>query len=80
MKGGTVGPMIIEVQVKVLDHGQGLELPEYMTEGASGVDLRAAVTEPVTIRPQGIALIPTGISLAIPPGYEAQVRPRSGLA
>ena len=39
MKGGTVGPMIIEVQVKVLDHGQGLELPEYMTEGASGVDL-----------------------------------------
>ena len=54
MKGGTVGPMIIEVQVKVLDHGQGLELPEYMTEGASGVDLRAAVPEPVTIRPQGI--------------------------
>lgn len=72
--------MDIEVKVKVLEHGQGLGLPEYMTEGASGVDLRAAVTEPVTIRPQGIALIPTGISLAIPPGYEAQVRPRSGLA
>jgi dUTPase len=58
MKGGTVGPMIIEVQVKVLDHGQGLELPEYMTEGASGVDLRAAVTEPVTIRTPGDSIDP----------------------
>ena len=72
--------MEIEVQVKVLDHGQGLDLPEYMTEGASGVDLRAAIIEPVTIKPKGMALIPTGIALAIPPGYEAQVRPRSGLA
>ncbi|NLW44684.1 MAG: dUTP diphosphatase [Syntrophomonadaceae bacterium] len=70
----------MEVQVKVLDHGQGLDLPEYMTEGASGVDLRAAIIEPVTIKPKGMALIPTGIALAIPPGYEAQVRPRSGLA
>lgn len=70
----------LEIQVRVLEHGQGLALPEYMTEGASGVDLRAAVTDPITIRPQQISLIPTGICLAIPIGYEAQVRPRSGLA
>lgn len=72
--------MNLEIQIKVLEHGRGLALPEYMTEGASGVDLRAAVTQPITIRPQQISLIPTGICLAIPNGYEAQVRPRSGLA
>ncbi len=72
--------MNLEIRVKVLEHGQGLALPEYMTEGASGVDLRAANTDPITIRPREISLIPTGISMAIPVGYEAQVRPRSGLA
>lgn len=72
--------MHLEIKVKVLEHGQGLALPEYMTEGASGVDLRAANFDPITIRPHQISLIPTGISLAIPVGYEAQVRPRSGLA
>lgn len=72
--------MQLEIQLKVLEHGRGLALPEYMTEGASGVDLLAANTDPITIRPQQTALIPTGIILAIPVGYEAQVRPRSGLA
>ena len=63
----------------MLDHGQGLELPEYMTAGASGVDLRSS-NRTCHHQTPGIALIPTGISLAIPPGYEAQVRLPSGLA
>ena len=57
-----------------------LPLPRRVTEGASGFDLHAAVLEAVVIPPGGRALIPTGIALAIPPGFEAQVRPRSGLA
>jgi dUTP pyrophosphatase len=70
----------LEIQVKVLEHGRGLALPEYMTEGASGVDLLAANTNPITVKTHHVALIPTGIIIAIPVGYEAQVRPRSGLA
>ncbi|MGI6548853.1 MAG: dUTP diphosphatase [Syntrophomonadales bacterium] len=72
--------MHLEIEIKVLEHGEGLALPEYMTDGASGVDLRAANTDPITIKSHEISLIPTGICLAIPVGYEAQVRPRSGLA
>ncbi len=56
------------------------QLPKYHSEGASGLDLRAAIPEPVPIRPLERILVPTGISVAIPPGYEGQVRPRSGLA
>ncbi|MCX7600284.1 MAG: dUTP diphosphatase, partial [Armatimonadetes bacterium] len=55
-------------------------LPSYETEGAAGMDLRAHLDAPVTIASGGRALIPTGLRLAIPPGYEGQVRPRSGLA
>lgn len=55
-------------------------LPEYQTAGASGMDLRADVDEAITIPPLGRALVPTGIAVAIPPGMEGQVRPRSGLA
>ncbi|MEZ4258920.1 MAG: dUTP diphosphatase [Polyangiaceae bacterium] len=55
-------------------------LPRYQTEGAAGMDLHAALREPVTIAPGERAMIPTGLSMAIPPGYEGQVRPRSGLA
>jgi dUTP pyrophosphatase len=58
----------------------GVSLPEYATGASSGMDLRAFVKEPILIKPLGRALIPTGISIAIPEGYEAQVRPRSGLA
>ena len=57
-----------------------VELPEYHSERAAGMDLRAAVKEPVTIAPGERALIPTGLVMAIPAGYEGQVRPRSGLA
>lgn len=54
--------------------------PRYQTSGAAGMDLHAAVSEPVTLPPLGRALIPTGLAMAIPRGYEGQVRPRSGLA
>ena len=59
---------------------EDLPLPAYETEHAAGMDLRAAVTEPLVIPPGGRALVPTGLRIAVPPGYEAQVRPRSGLA
>lgn len=68
------------VSVQVLPHGEGLPLPSYQTADASGLDLHAAVGTPVTIAPGGITIIPTGLKIAVPPGYEAQVRPRSGLA
>jgi dUTP pyrophosphatase len=57
-----------------------LPLPHYATEGSAGMDLSAAVEEPVVLFPQSIVLVPTGIAIALPPGYEAQVRSRSGLA
>jgi len=55
-------------------------LPKYETAGAAGMDLRAALAAPITLPPLGRARIPTGLAMAIPPGFEAQVRPRSGLA
>ena len=57
-----------------------LPLPKYMTEGAAGMDLFAAIDAETTLSPLHRSLIPTGLALAIPPGYEGQVRPRSGLA
>lgn len=68
------------IHVVRLPHAADLPLPSYATAGAAGMDLLAAVTAPVTIPPGGRALIPTGLRLAIPAGYEIQVRPRSGLA
>lgn len=68
------------VLVRRLPHGEGLDLPAYATQGAAGMDLLAAVAEPVTIAPGDRALIPTGLAVALPPGHELQVRPRSGLA
>ena len=56
------------------------QLPAYETDGSAGMDLRAYLEEPVTLAPMGRALIPTGLHLAVPQGYEAQVRARSGLA
>lgn len=58
----------------------GQPLPLYATDGAAGLDLRAALDEPVTLEPLDRALIPTGLYIAIPAGYEVQIRPRSGLA
>ena len=69
-----------EVQITRLPHGKDLPLPAYQSELAAGMDLLAAVAEPVTLAPGKRALIPTGIAIALPAGYEAQVRPRSGLA
>lgn len=72
--------MRMKVLIKRLPGNDDLPLPAAMTAGASGFDLRAAVTEPVTLQPGERALIPTGIAIAMPEGLEAQVRPRSGLA
>ena len=74
--------MTVTVRVAPLPHFQGLALPAYETTEAAGMDLRAAVEEaaPVTLAPGARAMVPTGLTIALPPGYEAQVRPRSGLA
>jgi dUTP pyrophosphatase len=72
--------MTVPVRVRRLAHNQDLPLPVYATEGAAGMDLLAAVGEPVTIAPGHRILIPTGLAIALPPGYELQIRPRSGLA
>lgn len=69
-----------EVHIQKLPHGLSLELPQYQTVQSAGCDLMAAVSAPVEIRSGERALIPTGIAIALPCGYEAQVRPRSGLA
>ncbi|WP_376097857.1 dUTP diphosphatase [Roseomonas sp. CCTCC AB2023176] len=68
------------IRVTRLPHAEGLPLPSYATAGAAGVDLLAAVTEPLVIPPGGRALVSCGIKVALPPGHEWQVRPRSGLA
>jgi len=72
----------IEIPIRRLAHAEGLPLPAYETPGSAGMDLRAAVPEgePMTLRPGARAMAPTGLCIAVPPGYEAQVRPRSGLA
>ena len=72
--------MTPEIAVIRLPHGADLPLPSYATDGAAGMDLLAAVSAPVVIAPGERALIPTGLKMAIPAGYEIQVRPRSGLA
>ena len=72
--------MSVPIRVRRLPHGEGLPLPAYATGGAAGMDLLAAIVEPVTIAPGNRALIPTGLAIALPPGYELQIRPRSGLA
>lgn len=73
-----MNPQTIEMQV--LPSAEGLPLPAYQTEGSSGMDLLAALEEPLTIEPGRIALVPTGLRVALPEGFEFQVRPRSGLA
>jgi dUTP pyrophosphatase len=70
----------VPVKLKRLPHGVGLDLPAYATAGAAGADVLAAVEKPITIAPGRRALIPTGFCIALPPGYELQIRPRSGLA
>lgn len=69
-----------EIEITRLPHGRDLPLPQYETALAAGMDLRAAVSADVILMPGARALVPTGIAIALPAGYEAQVRPRSGLA
>ena len=68
------------LRVEQLPEARDLDPPAYMSERAAGLDLRAAVSAPVTLAPGAFAVIPTGIRIALPPGCEGQVRPRSGLA
>ena len=70
----------VEVEISVLPHGEGLPLPAYETEHAAGMDLRAAIESMLEIAPGVRSFVPTGLRIALPPGTEAQVRPRSGLA
>jgi len=70
----------VPVRITRLPHADGLALPDYATPLSAGMDLRAAITEPIVLMPGERALTPTGLRIALPPGYEAQVRPRSGLA
>ncbi len=72
--------MSIPVRITRLAHGADLPLPAYETEGSAGMDLRAAIDAPVTLAPMERTAVPTGLSIALPQGYEAQVRARSGLA
>jgi dUTP pyrophosphatase len=73
-------PHALTVPIRRLPSAEGLALPTYMTSGAAGMDLHAAVQDDVTIGAGEIALVPTGLEVAIPDGFEGQVRPRSGLA
>jgi len=68
------------LRIRRLPHGEGLPLPAYATEGAAGLDLRAAVTGPLEVPPGGRVAVPTGLVIELPDGHEGQVRPRSGLA
>jgi dUTP pyrophosphatase len=70
----------LTVDIQVLPHAEDLPLPSYATAGSAGMDLRAAVDEPLVLQPGQRHLVPTGMRIALPEGYEAQVRPRSGLA
>ncbi|PKN28983.1 MAG: dUTP diphosphatase [Deltaproteobacteria bacterium HGW-Deltaproteobacteria-21] len=72
--------MDVTVRIKRFEGQEDIPLPAYETDGSAGMDLRAAVKEKVILRPGEIKLIPTGLAISVPPGFEAQVRPRSGLA
>ena len=73
-------PDHVTLRVKRLDGNEDMALPSYETDGASGLDLRAAVDGELTLHPGEIRLVPTGLAISLPLGYEAQIRPRSGLA
>ncbi len=71
---------IVRLPIKKADHAADINMPRYMTGGAAGMDLYAAVKELTTVLPGEVSLIPTGLLVAVPDGYELQIRPRSGLA
>ncbi len=70
----------MQMKIQRLAHAVDLELPTYQTPGSAGMDLRAAVSEPIRLEPGQRIPVPTGLKIAVPMGYEAQIRPRSGLA
>lgn len=73
-------PVSVTVRVARLPHAADLPLPRPASPGSAGVDLRAAIHEPVVLQPGERMLVPTGLQIELPPGFEGQVRPRSGLA
>ncbi len=78
--GGGANSDAACVLVQRLDHGADLPLPAAATTGSAGIDLAAAIAAPIVLEPAARALVPTGFAIALPPGHEAQVRPRSSLA
>ncbi|MFO1079672.1 MAG: dUTP diphosphatase [Reyranellaceae bacterium] len=74
------GPEDVGIEIVRLAHGRDLPLPDYATAAAAGADLLAAVAADIVLGPLDRCIVPTGIAIALPPGFEAQVRPRSGLA
>ena len=76
----TSSPRPVDIAITRLAHNADLPLPAYETAQSAGMDLSAAIDEPVRLAPGARALVPTGLAIALPDGYEAQVRPRSGLA
>lgn len=70
----------MKLPIRRLDHARDLPLPRYESSGAAGLDLRAAIADEIVLAPGTRAVVPTGLSVAVPAGFEAQVRPRSGLA
>jgi dUTP pyrophosphatase len=70
----------LNIGMQILPNAQNLSLPSYATEQSAGMDLSAAIDGQIQLAPGQRALVPTGIAIALPPGYEAQIRPRSGLA
>jgi dUTP pyrophosphatase len=78
--GAAMNGKAVNVAIRRLEHGGGLPLPAYATADSAGMDLSAAVASDLVLKPGARAVVPTGFSIALPSGYEAQVRPRSGLA
>lgn len=74
------GAETVEIEVVRLPHGKELALPDYATQAAAGADLLAAIDQDIELKPMERRIVPTGISIALPVGFEAQIRPRSGLA
>ncbi|WP_299374220.1 dUTP diphosphatase [uncultured Kiloniella sp.] len=72
--------MNVEISIIRLSHGEGLPLPSYATPQSAGMDLLAAVNKTIELAPGDRTLVPTGLKIALPDGYEAQIRPKSGLA
>ena len=80
MRAMPESPAPVRIEILRLPEGEGLPLPQYMTDDAAGADVCAAVHDELTLLPGARAMVPTGFAIAVPAGYEAQLRPRSGLA